>query len=289
MSRKVKITTVQPPAPTQHSTPDSVQNRAMEMLEQAVSNDGSDIICLPEYMNCLACNPDQLGERAGNAANKLLGQIANLAARRKCYIIAPLLIEEEGVRRNRAHLIDRKGNVAGCFDKVHLTHIERDEWKITPGDKWPVFNCDFGRIGIMICYDGCFVEPPRIYSLKGADIVFWPSLQRSFTETELDLQTRAHAYFNYLTIVRSSYGTDPSQPWQRGAMVGLSCVAAPDGSILANTGRWAGWASTVVDLTKPQRGERSFGGDVGLLKEMRFEDRCPQSYGLFVESKHLDY
>ena len=283
MSRIVRIATVQAPAVTEGATPDSIQNRALELLREAAQAN-ADVICLPEYVNCMACGAEEASARAGAPAQELLKTSAACAAEFGCYVIAPAVIDTGGGRFNRGHVIDRKGEIVGRFDKVHLTHVERDEWGVTAGDDWPVFECDFGRIGLMICYDGCFPEPARILALRGAEIVFWPSLQRSFTETELSLETRAHAYFNRVIVVRSSYGTDPDQPWRPGVMVGMSCVCNHDGHVLASLGRWVGWTSAVVDLDAQQRGARSFGGDIGVVKEMRFGDRRPETYGTLTDT-----
>jgi hypothetical protein len=46
---------------------------------------------------------------------------------------------------------------------------------VRPGDDYPVFDCDFGRIGIEICYDSWFPEVARVLALKGAEIVFCPN------------------------------------------------------------------------------------------------------------------
>jgi len=282
MSRMVKIATVQPPAPVEGSTPDSIQERAMELLEQA-AHDRADIICLPEYLNCMACGPDEVSKRASSTAQELLRSVAAVAKQYGCYVVVSLVIDVKEGRFNRAHVIARDGTICGYFDKVHLTHVEKDDWGLMPGSAWPIFSCDFGRIGIMICYDGCFVEPARALSLKGAEIIFWPSLQRSFTEAELTLQTRAHAYFNHTIVVRSSYGTEPGRPWSPGTMVGMSCICEADGSIAANLGRWTGFTSAVIDLDARQTGYRSFGGDIGIIKEMRLGDRRPDTYGIIAE------
>ena len=41
------------------------------------------------------------------------------------------------------------------------------------GVDFPVFDLDFGRVGIEICYTGWFREPARILSLKGAELIVW--------------------------------------------------------------------------------------------------------------------
>ena len=168
---------------------------------------------------------------------------------------------------------------SAIFDKIHVTEVEHAQYGIVPGSDWPVFDLDFGRIGIMICYDGCFIESSRIIAIKGAQIIFWPSLQRSYTRDQLELQTRSHAYFNYTVIARSSYG-GPSSHDGGNSMVGLSCICAADGTILTAIDSKPGWTSANVDLDSQPRGVRTFGGVVGNLRDMRFEDRCPDKYEL---------
>ncbi len=56
------------------------------------------------------------------------------------------------------------------------------EWAMKRGDDFPVFELDFGRIGILTCYDGWFPETFRILSLKGAEILVWINGRRGTVE-----------------------------------------------------------------------------------------------------------
>ncbi len=47
------------------------------------------------------------------------------------------------------------------------------EWVMEPGKELPVFDFDFGRVGVMTCYDGWFPEPARVMSLRGAEMIVW--------------------------------------------------------------------------------------------------------------------
>ena len=66
-----------------------------------------------------------------------------------------------------------KGGVAGKYHKVHLPNQEV-EGGITPGNSYPVFDTDFGRIGMMICYDVHYAETARALAAQGAEIIFLP-------------------------------------------------------------------------------------------------------------------
>jgi predicted amidohydrolase len=105
-----------------------------------------------------------------------------LARRHKTYIVVPLDLREQRaagpVYFNAAVLFDRQGNVAGIYRKVHPVSVlpgDLLENGITPGADFPVFECDFGKLGIQICWDVVFDEGWQALADKGAEIVAWPS------------------------------------------------------------------------------------------------------------------
>ena len=64
----------------------------------------------------------------------------------------------------------RDGKLAGAYRKTHL-HWPEYRDGVTPGDEYPVFETDFGTIGLMICYDSWWPESARVLALRGAHIV----------------------------------------------------------------------------------------------------------------------
>jgi predicted amidohydrolase len=107
---------------------------------------------------------------------------ADLARKHRTYIIASLdLAEPDGDRTryvNAAVLFDREGSVAGIYRKRHpvATPSRGDlEGGITPGREAPVFDCDFGKLGVQICWDIQFPDGWDALARSGAEIVAWPS------------------------------------------------------------------------------------------------------------------
>ncbi len=89
------------------------------------------------------------------------------------------MFEKEGsLIYNTGVLMDRGGNIAGKYRKVQLPLAEA-EFGVTPGCEFPVFDTDFGKIGILICFDHFFPEPARILSYNGAEIIFVPTIGNS--------------------------------------------------------------------------------------------------------------
>lgn len=186
-----------------------------------------DIICLPEGMTVVGTGKTyaEVGETLPGPTTERLGA---LARELNSYIVAGLYEREAPAIYNTAVLIDRRGQLVGRYRK---THLPREEWEqgLTPGDTYPVFNTDFGRIGIMVCWDLQFPEPWRALGQQGAELVLLPIWGGS--ETLL----RARAIENHAFVVSSSYDM-------------RSCVVAPDGKILAEATTAAPVATAEVKL-----------------------------------------
>jgi len=102
------------------------------------------------------------------------------ASEHRCYIVAPTyLLAADGKRcSNAAILFGRDGAVAGIYRKVHLvvaSDSETMESGSTLGTEVPVFQCDFGRLGIQICYDIEFDYGWNELARQGCDLVAWPT------------------------------------------------------------------------------------------------------------------
>ncbi len=143
---------------------------------------GLDLAVLPE----IAVTGE--GEPVGNVVEwsyPLDGPVnqtfAQRARQHHCYIVAPLYLLEDkraNLCTNAAVLFGRRGEIAGIYRKVHLVVDSRTgamEHGATPGKEEPVFACDFGRLGIQICYDMDFDYGWRELARQGAEIVAWPT------------------------------------------------------------------------------------------------------------------
>ena len=65
------------------------------------------------------------------------------------------------------------GQIVGKYRKVCLPRTEIEEG-FEPGHEYPVFETRFGKVGMMICYDGFFPEVARELSIRGAEVIAWP-------------------------------------------------------------------------------------------------------------------
>ena len=133
-----------------------------------------DLAVLTEYF--LTRNGDTAEQRAVTL-EEVRPRMAACAKKHGCYLIVPLVMKEEGTPArysNVAVLMDREGRVAGMYRKVHVAGDLRGvtlEDGLTPGSDYPVFDCDFGRVGIQICYDIFYPEGWDALAKQGAEIV----------------------------------------------------------------------------------------------------------------------
>jgi predicted amidohydrolase len=281
MARLVRIASIQPPAVGDGVSYQQMQDTAISLVGQAGTM-GTDVVCLPEYANCMG--DESVWQQPGEAEqDPVFEKIARLASSYSMYVILPLLEGRDGRRYNTSVILDRTGEILGRYDKTHLTAVEREDQAVTAGDDYPVFDLDFGRIGIMTCYDGHFPEVARLLGVGGAEIIFFPSLQRRLTAEHLELQVRCRAIDNCLWVVRSSYGYDDDVPWMPGLAAGKSCIVDFEGTVLADAGPRVGMAQYAIDLDRLRTKERSFGGALGDARTFLLDDRRPSTYGALLE------
>lgn len=135
-----------------------------------------DIVCLPEIAPFIkARKKPPISEVAEKPLGPICQRFAAFARTHRCYVIIPLYTKENGRYYNAAVLINREGNYVGQYRKMYPTPGEMRSG-ITPGPTDPpVFETDFGKIGIQICFDLQFFDGFKKLADRGAQIIFWPS------------------------------------------------------------------------------------------------------------------
>ncbi|GIX02222.1 MAG: hypothetical protein KatS3mg112_1159 [Thermogutta sp.] len=237
--RKVKVGTVY--LRPRNSTPEKNLDLFCAQLDEA-GKLGLDIVCLGEAITLVGTSKaaaDVLEPIPGPSTQRL----GEAARRNHLWVIAGLYEIEGQTPYNTAVLINRDGQLVGKYRKVHLP---REEWTkgFTPGMDYPVFDTEFGRIAIQICYDWFFPEVATIWRLKGAEIVFAPTWGTTFpdqdgrAEGETVFRVRARDAGVYL--VPSVYD-------------GNSMIIDPMGRILASSAGKEGLVWAEIDLNKRER------------------------------------
>lgn len=194
-SRKVRLATVHHRPRASKSSADNL--KAFAALVDEAGAENADIVCLPEGVTIVGTSHDYVSasEPIPGPTTKFLGEVAR---RNNIYIVAGILEKEGDVVYNTAVLLDRKGDVAGKYRKTSLPREEIDGG-VTPGDSFPVFDTDFGRIGMMICWDVTFPEAARALARQGAEVIFLPIWGGDLT------LAKARAIENQVYLVSSTY------------------------------------------------------------------------------------
>ncbi|MCK5843735.1 MAG: carbon-nitrogen hydrolase family protein, partial [Victivallales bacterium] len=219
------------------------------------------------------------------SGDQLLDDFKSMAIDSGTAIVYPSVEAANGALYNTTYLIASDGSLAGAYRKTHLTFDEKTKCGLTPGDELPVFELKGVRVAVMTCYDGYFREVARIFAIKGAQIIFWPSLQRGSTEDSILLQARSRALDNAVFIARSSYGHPHDVPWSTGMSPGASCVVDREGRIIVNAGLDAGFVIAKVDCGAERSKPRSFGSDCAKPSAIIREDRRPELYSVITDSQ----
>jgi predicted amidohydrolase len=137
-----------------------------------------DLVILPEAF--LARPGDSMSSKAVRL-DEVLPRIAGCARQHGCYLVVPLLMQEADLPlrySNAAVIVDRVGGVTGIYRKVHPVADQGSddlEGGTTPGGEFPVFDCDFGRLGVQICFDMFYADGWQSLAKQGAEIVALPS------------------------------------------------------------------------------------------------------------------
>ncbi|MFW9935686.1 MAG: nitrilase-related carbon-nitrogen hydrolase [Candidatus Thorarchaeota archaeon] len=204
----------------------------------------------------------------------LSDRMSVLAKTTKIILIAPMYEEEmKGIYYNTAILINNDGTLLGKYRKTHIPHLGPGFWEkfyFKPGNLgYPVFETEYGKIGLYICYDRHFPEGARALGLNGAEIVFNPSATvQGLSDHLWALEQPAHAVANgYFIAAINRVG---ESPWKMGTFYGSSYVANPRGEIVKQASADKD-ELLIVDI------------DLDMIKEVRntwqfFRDRRPDLY-----------
>lgn len=192
----------------------------MERLAAKAAAAGAHLILFPElsfigYFNSLEVL-DKLTEKDDA---DFLQWVTDLSKQLAIGICAGYVEHEEGQRYNTSVLTGRDGKILGKARKVHLWKSEKR--RFSEGRDYPVFDTEFGKIAILICYDLEFPEPPRIAALRGAELLLCPAAWSRPAEGRWKIDLAAASLFNLCYTAGANYSDK--------LCCGLSAVCGPDG------------------------------------------------------------
>jgi predicted amidohydrolase len=257
--RMVKVGTVY--LRPRNSTPEKNLKLWCEQID-AAGKLGLDIVCLGEAILAVGTSAT-MKDRAQPIPGPISEVLAEAAKRNKIWVVVGLTELDGEIVYNTAILLNRSGELVGKYRKVHLP---REEWKkgIRPGHEYPVFETDFGKVAIQICYDWFFPEAAEIFALHGAEIIFAPTWGNTLPDeggrVDGESTFRVRARDNGVYMIPSVYD-------------GNSMVIDPMGRILASNEGKDGVFWAEIDLNK-----RETLRWVGHWRSIGPRHRMPQTY-----------
>ncbi len=197
-------------------------DKMLDYTDQAAAA-GADLVVFPELAySGYFCPSLQMQQLAEPQDGPFVQELRKKAKEKKIHIIAGYPEQDPipGRIYNSAIFIDDQGNILDNMRKVYAWGGEKLIFR--EGDRYPVVETKFGKVGMLICYDVEYPEPSRIEALKGAEIIVdcsvW-SINPAEHRWHVDLQ--GNALFNLLFMVGCNSVGDN--------LCGSSMVVGPDG------------------------------------------------------------
>jgi predicted amidohydrolase len=230
-ARKVRLATVHY-RPQGGKTPMDNCRLFAPLIEDAAKQH-ADLVVLPETLTYYG-----LGKSYADCAEPMPGPsteyFGKLAKQHNLYIVAGLLERDGHQIFNVAALLSPEGKLAGKYRKVALPRSEISGG-VSPGNEYPVFDTRFGKLGMMVCYDGFFPEVARQLTSRGAEVIAWPVWGCN------PMLASARACENHVYLVSSTY-EDIARNWM------LTAIYDHEGTPIAKAEKWGTVIVAEVDL-----------------------------------------
>jgi len=149
--------------------------RALERAIDEASMNDPDIICLPEALNMRGHPIERVSRIAETVEGPFCKKISEKAREYSTYILCPIIRRDGPVIHNSAVFYGPSGDIEGIYDKNHPT-IGELESGIAPGRSGTVFETEFGKIGVAICFDINFPDIRQYYAEGEVQVVLFPSM-----------------------------------------------------------------------------------------------------------------
>ena len=192
--------------------------RVGEYLEK-LRPEKPDFVVLPEMFNC-PYQTELFPIYAEPEGGPSWQAVSNYAKEYGIYLVAGSMPEcdDQGHVYNTTYIFNREGRQIGKHRKVHLFDIAvsggqcfKESDTLTPGNSVTVFDTEFGKMGVIICFDIRFVEMARLTVNAGAQVIFVPAAFNMTTgPAHWELAFRSRAVDNQIYMIGCAPMRDPA-------------------------------------------------------------------------------
>nr|WP_312577620.1 carbon-nitrogen hydrolase family protein [Sedimentibacter sp.] len=244
-------------------------NCAIKLIEE-VSKEGADIAVLPEMFCCPYDNSffREYGEEEGGLAYKYLSKAAK---DNNIYIVGGSIPELYGdLVYNTSYVFNRNGEKIGKHRKMHLFDIDveggqsfKESDVLSAGNNVTVFDTEFCKIGLAVCYDIRFPELSRLMAVEGAEVIIIPGAFNMTTgPAHWELHFRGRAVDNQVYTIGVAPARDYDSSYRS---YGNSIVVSPWGNIVNKMDEHEGYIIQEIDLDTVNKVRK----ELPLLKHLR--------------------
>lgn len=229
----------------------------------SLAEQGADLVMLPE-MFCCPYKTENFPLYAEEQGGEAFQTLAQMAKENEIYLVGGSMPEraETGQLYNTSYVFDRDGRLIGKHRKVHLFDVNfengqkfQESATLAPGDEVTVFDTEFCKMGLCICYDIRFPELARLMVDEGAQMILVPAAFNMTTgPLHWELLFRGRAADNQVFMA----GCAPSRD-VNGVYVSYanSIVTSPFGEVLLRMDEHAGCALCAIDLAKVEEARKA--------------------------------
>jgi predicted amidohydrolase len=235
-------------------TPAANLDAAAKLIAEAKAG-GADYVQTPEMTNILERSRESLfATIAPEETDASLAGFRDLARRHALWLhVGSLALKASHDKAvNRSFLIDPKGEIAACYDKIHMFDVDlaggesyRESNSYRPGERAVLCDLPWGRLGLSICYDLRFPALYRALAEAGASLLAVPSaFTRQTGEAHWHVLMRARAIENGCYVMAAAQGGKHEDGRET---FGHSIVVDPWGRVVAEGGTEPGVIFADID------------------------------------------
>jgi len=245
------------------STTDPAENlKLVDDLVRDAADKGAQLVGLPEVVNLMQVRrKEALAVTHTQADDPTLKAYRALAAELGIWLHAgslALKLEDDERLTNRGFVIDPKGEIRGCYDKIHMFDVDleggesyRESKGYRPGDHAELVQTPWGGYGMSVCYDVRFPHLYRDLAKAGASILSVPAaFTRKTGQAHWHILLRARAIENGCYLMAPAQCGDHEDGRQT---FGHALIVSPWGEVLADAGEGPGLAIADIDVGEVAR------------------------------------
>lgn len=208
--------------------------KSLESIKEASEN-GADLVLFPEVQ--LTEFFPQYREQNVEAYeitidSEIVNRFRECCKANNVYAVPNIYLSENDKAYDASILIDRNGEIIGTQKMVHIAQADKffeQDYYAPSDDGFKVFDTEFGKIGVVVCFDRHYPESIRTEALMGADLILIPTVNTKSEPSEMfEWELRVQAFHSSVFVAMCNrVGKEGEMNFS-----GESIVVDPNGDVI---------------------------------------------------------